>query len=36
MCRKQNKMHINFDKTSYMVIGTRLKLQDAHILITQN
>ena len=29
---KQNKMHINFDKTTYMVLGTRYKLQDAQFL----
>ena len=29
---KQNKMHINFDKTTYMVLGTRYKLNDAQIL----
>ena len=25
-------MHINFDKTTYMVLGTRYKLQDAQFL----
>ena len=29
---KQNKMHINFDKATYMVLGTRYKLQDAQFL----
>ena len=29
---KQNKMHINFDKTTYMVLGTRYKIQDAQFL----
>ena len=29
---KQNKMHINFDKTTYMVLGTQCKLQDAQFL----
>ena len=29
---KQNKMHINFDKTTYMVLGTHYKLQDALFL----
>ena len=25
-------MHINFDKTTYMVLGTRYKLRDAQFL----
>ena len=29
---KQNKMHIHFDKTSHMVLGTQYKLQDAQFL----
>ena len=29
---KQNKMHINFDKTTYMVLGSRYKLHDAQFL----
>ena len=29
---KQNKMHKNFDKAAYMVLGTRYKLQDAQLL----
>ena len=32
VCCKQNKMHINFDKTTYMVLGTRYKLRDAQFL----
>ena len=33
---KQNKMHINFDKTTYLVLGTRYTLQDAHFLIVNH
>ena len=29
---KQNKIYINFDKTTYMVLGTQYKLQDAQFL----
>ena len=29
---KQNKTHIKFDKTTYMVLGTRYELQDAQFL----
>ena len=29
---KQNKMHIIFDKTTYMVLGTRYKLHDTQFL----
>ena len=29
---KQNKMHINFDRTTYMALGIRYTLQGAHFL----
>ena len=29
---KQNKMHIHFYKSTYMILGTRYKLQDAQFL----